>query len=275
MGYKLVVDSCCELISELDSLNALSVPLKMTLGEQTFIDDKNLDVNDFIEKMNNYKGKAMSSCPSPQEYNEAFDKDKTNFVVTISSQLSGSYASANVAKSLAEEDGTDVHVFDSRSASAGELLISLKIKELVDKGLDKSDIIKKAQEFVDQMKTFFVLENLDNLMKNGRMTKIVAKIATVMQIRPILGADEKGDIAMYSKARGTQNAITKLVETIGEHCKDTKDKILAITHCNNEVQALRVKKLAKEKYSFKDIFIVKTGGLSSMYANEGGVIIAF
>jgi len=275
MGYKLVVDSCCELVPSLDSLNAISVPLKMTLGEQTFIDDKNLDVDDFIKKMNNYKGRAMSSCPSPQEYNEAFDKDSTNFVVTISSQLSGSYASANVAKSLAEEDGTEVHVFDSRSASAGELLISLKIKELVDKGLDKSDIVKKAQEFVDQMKTFFVLENLDNLMKNGRMTKIVAKIATVMQIRPILGADEKGDIAMYSKARGTQNAVTKLVETIGEHCKDTKDKILAITHCNNETQALRIEKLAKEKYSFKDIFIVKTGGLSSMYANEGGVIIAF
>lgn len=276
MDYKLVADSCCDLTTELIKENEIKrVPLKMTLGDDTFIDDKDLNINEFLTCMNKYKGRAMSACPSPSEYDMEYSKDKTNFVVTLSGQLSGSYSSAVTAKSISDGVGKDVHVFDSKSASAGELLIILKLRELIDKGLEKTDIINKVDDFISNMKTFFVLENLDNLMKNGRMSKIVGTIATVMQIRAILGSDGDGNIAFFDKARGTPNAIQKLADIIGVHCKDTKNKILTITHCNNETQALRLKKLVEQKYSFKDILIAKTGGLSSMYANQGGVIIAF
>ncbi|WMJ22315.1 DegV family protein [Paludicola sp. MB14-C6] len=276
MDYRIIADSCCEFTSELkEEVECKSVPLKMTLGNDTYVDDENLDVNHFLKTMNHYKGRAMSACPSPQEYYNEYASDKPNYVVTLSSQLSGSYSSAMVAKMLAEEDDKEVEVFDSKSASAGELLVSLKIKECMDNGLSKNELITKTQEFIKGMKTFFVLENLDNLMKNGRMSLIAAKIATVMHIRAILGSDGEGNIAFFDKARGTSNAIQRLVDMIGEQCKDTANKVLAISHCNNETQALRVKKLAQEKYSFKDILIVKTRGLSSMYANQGGVIIAF
>ncbi|MFZ2537921.1 MAG: DegV family protein, partial [Oscillospiraceae bacterium] len=136
-------------------------------------------------------------------------------------------------------------------------------------------IIETVEEFIKNMKTLFVLENLDNLMKNGRMNKIVVRIATVMQIRPILGSDGEGNIAFYSKAKGTRAAIQKLCDMIGEQCKDTKNRILAITHCNNEEQAMRLKKMVEDMYSFKEIVVMKTKGLSSMYANEGGVVVAF
>lgn len=276
MEYRLIEDSGCALTPELiESLDARCVPLIMTLGEDSYVDDENLDIDNFIVKMNSYKGRAMSSCPSPQAYCNEYAKDKVNFVVTLSSQLSGSYSSALIGKDLAEEENKDVHVFDSKSAAAGQLLIGLKIKELVESGMEKMNIIKTVEDFIKNMKTLFVLENLDNLMKNGRMNKIVVKIATVMQIRPILGADGEGNIAAYSKAKGTRAAIEKLSEMIGEQCKDTKNRILAITHCNNEEQALRLKKMAEEKYSFKQIVVTKTSGLSSMYANQGGVIIAF
>lgn len=276
MKYKLVADSSCELVPELvEALDAVNVPLKMTLADETFVDDENLDLDDFLTKMNNFKGRALSACPSPQEYNNAFSKDKTNFVVTLSSQLSGSYSSAVIAKSLAAEEGKDVHVFDSKSATAGELLISLKIKELVERGLEKSDIIHRINDFISNMKTLFVLENLENLVKNGRMSRIKGTFATMLQIRAILGEDGNGNIVFVDKARGTANAIAKLVDTIGVYCKDTRDRILTITHCNNEPQALRVKTMAEEKYSFRKIFVVKTRGLSSMYANQGGVVIAF
>lgn len=151
----------------------------------------------------------------------------------------------------------------------------MKIKELVEKGLHREAIIEKVEKFIDEMHTLFVLENLDNLMKNGRMNKIVVKLATVMQIRPILGDDGNGNIAFYSKVRGTAAAIEALCKTIGEYCKDTSDKILTITHCNNELQANRLKKMVEDMYHFKEIVVTKTRGLSSMYANVGGVIIAF
>lgn len=276
MDFKIIADSCCEFHPSLEQeVECTSVPLKMTLGDTTYVDDKNLDVDDFLRKMYQYKGRAMSSCPSPQDFEDAYSSEKQNYVVTLSSQLSGSYSSACIAKQLAEEKGKEVEVFDSKSASVGELLVCLKIKECVEKGLPKPELIKKVYDFIKGMRTFFVLENLDNLMKNGRMSKIVVRLASVMQIRAILGDDGEGNIAFYDKARGTMNAIQRLVDMIGEYCKDTKDKILAISHCNNEKQALHVKELAEAKYSFKEILILKTRGLSSMYANEGGVIIAF
>jgi len=165
MKYKLVVDSCCELVPELKKkLHAETVPLKMTVNGKEYIDDEKLDVNDFIKKMNSFKGHAKSSCPSPGEYAEKFDGAENVFVVTLSSQLSGSYSSAMIAKDMAEEKGISVDVFDSKSASAGELLIALKIKELVDLSLDKKTIVKSILDFISNMKTFFVLENLDTII---------------------------------------------------------------------------------------------------------------
>jgi len=267
MKYKLVVDSCCELVPELvESLSAESVPLKMIVGDKEFVDDENLDVSDFINKMNSYKGQAKSSCPSPGEYAEKFTGAETIFTVTLSSQLSGSYASALIGKDIAKQNGVDVHVFDSKSASAGELLVALKIKEFVDLCLDKNQIVKNVMDFISNMRTF---------AKNGRMNKIVAHIASALNIRAVLGADSDGSIAFYSKARGTKQALEKLADTIGLHSKDTKGKTLVITHCDNAENADKFKHIVENKYSFKDILVVATRGLSSMYANTGGIIIAF
>ncbi|MEG0457357.1 MAG: DegV family protein, partial [Oscillospiraceae bacterium] len=121
----------------------------------------------------------------------------------------------------------------------------------------------------------FVLENLDNLVKNGRMNKITGTLATVMNIRPILGSDANGNIASYSKSRGSIQALEKLCGLIGKHATSTSDKTLVITHCNNNEGAKTFEKLVEKFYKFKDIIILPTRGLSSMYANEGGIIIAF
>lgn len=147
VNYKLVVDSGCDLAPKLleEPLKAETVPLTMTVDDRAYVDDDNLDLTGFIDDMNSYKGKVMSACPSPQSFNEAFEEGKTNFVVTLSSQLSGSYSSAKMAQTLAEEDGKDVYVFDSKSASAGEMLVSLKIKELVEKAFTKKRLLKRSR----------------------------------------------------------------------------------------------------------------------------------
>ncbi len=276
MDYKIISDSSCDLTPDMKKdLDVQIAPLTMMLGNEEFVDNEALDVAEFIAKMKAYKGQAKSSCPSPYDYIEKHDKNSTSFVVTLSSKLSGSYNSACIAKGMLEEQGVESHVFDSKSASAGQLLIILKLRELINSGLEKVEIIKHIDEFIKKMKTFFVLENLDNMIKNGRMGKIAGLIAGVLNIRLVLRADANGEIALFSKARGAQQAIIKLAETIGETCHDTKDKILAITHCNNLKQVNQLVQIVKEKYAFKEIVVAPTKGLSSMYANEGGIIIAF
>lgn len=165
-------------------------------------------------------------------------------------------------------------MFDSKSASAGQLLVVKELRNLVNIGQDKKEIIKKLEDFIKRLKTFFVLENLENLLKNGRMNMVTGLIASVLNIRLLMAGNEHGEIVLHSKAKGSQNSIMKLAEIIGDTCKDTADRILAISHCNNKyIDSFKM--FVKEKYSFKDIIVTTTRGLTGMYANYGGIIIAF
>jgi DegV family protein with EDD domain len=275
MNYKIVADSGCDLTPDMKKgMGVETVPLSMSLGNETYIDDEKLDVDGFIDKMRESKHPPKSSCPSPYDFMEKCDKEKTTFIVTLSSKLSGSYSSACVAKDMLAEQGIDSYVFDSKSASAGQLLIVKKLHELIAGGIGKLEIIKRMEDFIDNMKTFFVLENLDNLIKNGRMKKVTGIIAGALNIRLLLKADGNGEIALYGKARGAQNSIIKLAETIGDVCRNTADRILAVTHCNS-MHINMFKEIVQEKYNFKDVIVAPTKGLSGMYANKGGIIIAF
>ncbi len=275
MEYKIVSDSGCDLTPELKmELRIETVPLSMTLGSATYKDDENLDVDIFLAEMHRHKELPRSSCPSPYDFMEKCEEGKINFIVTLSSKLSGSYDSALVAKDILSEKGIEAHVFDSKSASAGQLLVVKKLRDLVNTGQDKKEIIKRLEDFIKRLKTFFVLENLENLLKNGRMNKVTGLIASVLNIRLIMAGNEHGEIVLHSKVKGSQNSIVKLAEIIGDTCKDTADRILAIGHCNNKHIDLFMK-IVKEKYSFKDIIVTTTRGLTGMYANYGGIVIAF
>ena len=277
MEYKIVADSCCDISSELKKeWNVESVPLIMTLDEKCFTDDDRLDLPQYMEEMKKHKGRVGSAAPAPYLYKKAFDGKHTSFAVTISGNLSGSYSSAMVAKTMAEEDGTaDVHVFDSKSASAGELLIASKIRNFINQGLQKLEIISLVEKFIDEMKTYFIIYNIDNLMKNGRLNKIAGKIISVLNIKPLMRADGNGNIALFSYARSRKEVVNKLANTIKDSGKNTEGESVVITHCNNKSLAEELGALIKERYRFKEILISPTKGLSSMYVNDQGVIMAF
>jgi len=275
--FKLVVDSCCELLPILrDELDAESVPLSLFVDEHEYIDDDNLDINEFLTAMNTSSNPPKSACPSPASFAEKCKDAVNTFIVTLSSKLSGSHNSACIAKDLVNDNNEgNVVVIDSKSASAGELLISLKLMEFVKNNLPIDDIVANITAFIRDMQTLFVLDNLSTLIKTGRVNKIVGNMANVLKIKPIMGSDGDGNIILIKKTIGSKNALIKMVETIGEKCVDTAEKILVITHCNNSIAANMVRDLSDKMYSFKNIHVVKTGGTSSMYANDGGVVIAF
>jgi len=278
LKYQLIVDSCCELTDDLkESLNAISIPLKMIIGDEEFVDNENLDIDRFLKLIGNVKELPKSSCPSPGDYADAYLKSDADYIftVTLSSRLSGSYNSAIKGKEIAEEEGKKIHVFDSKSASACELLIALKIKELIDSGLEPADIIAKVDEFIAQSQIFFVLEKNDNLIKNGRMSSFKGKALSMLNIKLILGSDGDGNIKLFSTARGYTNAINKLAETIADSCAGKKGQTLVITHCQNLTAVKFLVKAVKSTCSFRQIVVMPTGGLSSMYADIGGVLAAF
>ncbi|MEN6340241.1 MAG: DegV family protein [Clostridiaceae bacterium] len=276
MDYQIVADSCCDLTPEMKAeMNVISVPLTMTLGSDSYTDDEALDLPQFMAAMKACKERIGSAAPAPGMYYDAFSGSEESFAVTLSANLSGSYSSAMLGKSLAEEDGRSVHIFDSKSASAGEVLIVVKLYQLLRNGLPKLEIIERIERFIKEMKTFFVLDNVDTLRKNGRLSKIAGTIVSVLHLRPIMGADGEGHISLYSNAQGWKQALKKLADTIEASGKPTEGEQMVITHCNNPSMAEELKRVIEERYHFSEILVLPTRGLSSIYANEMGVIIAF
>ena len=198
-------------------------------------------------------------------------------MVTLSSKLSGSYNSAVLAQNLymdEHEGEKNIHVFNSKSASIGETIIALKIRELEEAGLSFDQVVEKVDSYIDSINTFFVLETLDTLRKAGRLSNLKAFVANTLNIKPVMGSTDEGSIQQLGQARGMKKALSKMVEDMIAKTKNCEDKVLAIAHCNCPDRAEFVKKCIEKIAKFKDIIIVNTAGVSSMYANDGGVILA-
>ena len=277
MSYKIIVDSCCELPEELLKSGKFErIPLGLEVGDYQVLDDENFNQAEFLKKVAEYPKCPKSSCPSPDRYREAYRADVEHiYAITLSSHLSGSYNSAVLGKNLYHEKYGEkqIHVVDSESASCGEAQIAMKIMEMEEAGLPFEKVVEKTEAFRDEMNTYFVLDNLETLRKNGRLTGVKALVASTLSIKPVMGA-EKGTIIQRGQSIGMKKALSKMADLVASEVKDAKDKTLMITHCNAPARALLVKDMILSRKEFKDILIMDTRGVSSMYANDGGVIIA-
>lgn len=277
MKYRIVVDSCGELPKEYkNDEHFKTAPLTIELDGYNIIDDDSFDQADFLKRTSESPNCPKSACPSPETYMELFDCGAKNiYVVTLSSQLSGSYNSAVLAKNLYLEEHTDVniHIFDSRSASIGETLIALKVRECEEKGMSFEDTVKVGEDYRDEINTFFVLETLETLRKNGRLSNLKAFVASKLNIKPVMGSTDEGTICQLGQARGINKAIVKLVDEVANKTADCENKTVAISHCNCYERAKIVEKLIQEKCNFKKVIILDTHGISSMYASDGGIIV--
>ena len=277
MSYKIVIDSCGELLDEWKQDTRFeSVPLTLTVGNENIIDDSTFDQADFLKKVADCPECPKSACPSPERYRKAFDCDADHvYCVTLSAELSGSYNSAMLGRSLVEEKhpGKKIHIFNSCSASVGETLIALKIQECEEKGMDYKQTIDTVEHYISQQNTFFVLENLETLRKNGRLSRVKALVASALKIKPVMGDTQEGTICQLDQARGMNKALVKMVEHIQEVTTDSVNRTLAISHCNCAQRAQMLKEALEEKMNLKKILVLDTAGVSSMYANDGGIIV--
>lgn len=278
MGYKIIIDSCGELPENLQADGHYeSVALELEIDEYHITDDKTFNQLEFLRKVKESRNCPKSSCPSPERYMEAFEGEAENiYVVTLSSKLSGSYNSALLAKQLYEEEHTDknIYVFDSRSASIGETLIGMKAQECEEAGMSFQETIDTVERYISGQRTFFVLETLDTLRKNGRLSNLKAFVAGALNIKPVMGSTPEGSICQLGQARGMNKALERMVRDVVEKTTDCEQKVLAISHCNCPERAKAIKEKIEKIVKFKDIIIVNTAGVSSMYANDGGVIMA-
>ena len=277
MEYVIVMDSCGECTARMkEDERVISAPLTLQVDNHIIIDDDTFDQADFLRKVAESPNCPKSACPSPDHYKEAFEKaEKRAYGVTLTAELSGSYNSAMLAKDLVLEERPElqIHIFNSRSASVGETLITEKIQECEEKGMEFSEVVETVENYINTQNTYFVLENLETLRKNGRLSNLKAFVASALKIKPVMGATPEGTIIQLDQARGMNKALVKMVDYIAGAAEDPEQKILGITHCNCPERAEAVKNAILEKISVKDVILLDTAGVSSMYANDGGVIV--
>ena len=278
MRYKIVIDSCGELIERWEADPAIErAPLTFTVEGEDIVDDETFDQAYFLKKVAESPECPKSSCPSPERYRTAYDCDAEHiYAVTLSAELSGSYNSAVLGMNLLKENAPDkkIHVFNSRSASVGETLIALKIEECEQHGMEFEEIVETVENYINSQNTYFVLENLETLRKNGRLSNLKAFVANALKIKPVMGATPEGTIIQLDQARGMNKALMKLVDYVVEQTESSQEKVLAISHCNCRERAEMVKDAIVKRIPVKDVVLLDTAGVSTMYANDGGIIVA-
>lgn len=281
MEYKIIVDSCCEFLPEWEGDERFErIPLGLEIDGEVTMDDETFNQAAFLKRISKSRHCPKSFCPSPEQYAEAMDNDADMiFVFTLSSKVSGSFNSAAVGRSIAirrsKERGLGrrkIFVCDSKSASGGETQLVIKCRQLIEEGREFGDICLKLMFMRNEMKTFFVLDNLETLRKNGRLTGVKAIAGSALNIKPILTVSD-GEICQAGAGLGTHKALEKMIDEMKDEICRPEDKTVIISQCHAKERALEIKHMIESKVRVKRVIIMDTGGISTMYANDGGVIV--
>jgi len=278
---RIISDSSCDLpkdFLEKDGIDFSLVPLKIIVGNHEFIDDETLNPKELIAAMKAEKTATSSSCPSPEDFAAELRKNKESYVITMTSGLSGTYNSARVAKNmvLEEDDSLKISLFDTHATSPVMILMVMKLRDLIKTGdMDFDTISEKLSLYLETLNLRFLLQDLSNLVKSGRMNRVAGAVASALSIMPIFRSDDKGEIQLVTKARGIKKALSSLASMVEEKIKTQPQFPVVITHCNNLSQAEILKDLLEKRFDLKEIYIFPMHGLTTYYSNDKGLLMAF
>ncbi len=280
MSYRIAVDSCTDLTPEMKADEHIKlVPLTLLVGEDSIIDDETFDQKSFLAKVAACPEAPSSACPSPDAFMQAYGYDDVDaYGVTLSSNLSGSYNSAKLGMDLLHEEfpNKKIHVFNSYSACCGQTLICMQVTDCIAKGMAFEEVVETVEKYIEEQNTLFVLESLETLRKNGRLSGLKATLVNVLNIKPVMAATPVGTIIQADMGRGMKKALLKMVDHVEKMMVKPEGKKLCITHCNCPERAQWLKEqMIKKGLPFDDIVIVDAAGVGSMYASDGGIVVAF
>lgn len=276
--WKIVADSGSNILEFTAPDNAFayeSVPLMLNIGTDVYVDNKDLDLNTLLDAMEKERTASSSACPSPNAYAQAFEGAENVLCFTLSSGLSGSYNSAMLGANMLKETHPDVnlHIFDTLSAGAEMDLLVHKAFDLAQTGISFDEMVRTLKEYHQHTDIVFMLESVDNLVKNGRLSKLVGSMIGLLGIRLIGIRTAEGKIELATKAKGTKRAMKSLLEEMQK--RGYQGGKVIVTHCLNPESADNFRQLILEQYPQADISILTMDGLCTYYAQRNGLLIGY
>lgn len=277
MTYRLICDSCTDLPRQaLENPHITKIPLSIQVGPETVVDDETFRQGELLQKMRAWPDAPKTACPSPAAYLEHFLEEGDNYVVTLSAALSGSYNAAMQAQALYREEGGrgNVHVFNSRSAVSGQAQIALLVRDLAEAGTPFAQVVEQVEAYIARMNTMFVLENLDNLRKNGRLTRVQSLVTGALRVKLLCGATREGEIEKLGQGLSIRQTLARMVSRMAEDAGHVGRR-LVIAHCNCPERAEYVVELTERRCRFREILVASAGGIATVYAGDGGIVVAY
>lgn len=275
-NIKIVTDSSCDLNKEIiEKYNIGVVGLNVSFGEDSYIDGE-MDVDTFYNRMAQSKDLPKTSCPSPEKFAKSYECEEDEIlVITITSKLSATYSTAVLAKNmfLEENPHKKIEVIDSANGSVGHGLLVVKAAQLAQEGKSINEIIETIEKLKEEIIFYGYLETLENAIKGGRVNPLAGKIISALNFKVIIQVTE-GLVKPVDKARGDNNTLKKVIDSIYKKMEDGKKYTLAIGHSNCEEKAFKVKEMMLEKHDFEDVTISSVGSVMGTYTSKGAILIS-
>ena len=277
MKITLITDSTCDLKPEyLAKEGILFAPLKVLFGEKEFVDKIDLTNAEFYEKMRSSKELPTTSQVNPGEFYELFSKELEagNQVIGVflSSELSGTYNSAVVAKEMLGND--NIFLIDSRTVSFALGLMVIKLKAKIDSGATAEEVIDYSKKLVEFSQLYGMLDTLENLKKGGRLSSGTAMIGKMLNLKPIIEVKE-GVVNVAEKARGSRKGLTWMIEQLAKSYPSGKIEEMAVAHANSPEKVSDLKQLLLERFEIGTIHEIEIGSVVGTHAGEGAVGITY
>lgn len=281
MSIQLMTDSSADLPLFLkNKLHVEIVPLYLHFSDGQYTCGKSMDIESFHQKVKALGEVPRSAAPSPSDFYNAYknvSKEKSILMLSISSNISSTYANAIAGKNMLLEEEPDrvIEVLNTKTASCGICLLLHEANKKMEEGYTFPQLVAHLSERIEYTTTLFVLKSLDNLVLGGRLEKIKGRIAKTLNIKILMKATDEGSIDVLEKVRGEKKSIKRFIEHIGEYTKKTETKIIAMTYCRDRERAEHVLEKIQNKYHFYDSILEESGPLISTYGGEGALVISF
>ncbi|MBD0383096.1 DegV family protein [Paenibacillus sedimenti] len=276
---KIITDGSCDLPKKLvEELHISIVPLSVHFGEECM--PPHMELCDFYAKMKAESELPKTSSPSPLQFLATYQEALAGqdiLVLCLSSVLSSTYNHAMMAKDMLLDEGFTgkIEVIDSKTASLGLGVLVYKAAKMAEGGLPFAEIVEAMHHSVSTSGTYFFLDTLENVIKGGRLDRVRGAVASVLNIKLLMKASDEGSVEVIEKIRGTQQALKRLIEKVGEARHDFEKDVIAVAHSNCEERARAVLNQLLEKYPFRNVLFSNMGTVIGTYAGEGGVLIAY
>lgn len=275
--WNIVTDSSCDDINFEHSspdIRYSSVPFFIHTDEKNFTDDGSIDIPEMISVMTRSRV-AKTACPSPDAWKEEFQKPGNTIAFTISAELSGSYSSACAAKIMVDEEtpGQKIAIVNTRSDGPAIMLLIRAATRMIEAGLDFDRIVSGIGRLLDQVHIVYALSSFDNLIKNGRMSRLTGFVANALGFWGVGTASPEGKIQIKEKIRGTKRVLNSIIRDMKE--KGSAIQEVIIVHCLNLSMAQSLREMIIGSFGEIPVDIFPAGGLDSFYAEKNGLIVGY